>query len=191
MRFAKSEILDAFQRQDRSYRLAILASHWLQGGAQYQPSANNEARGLQMGVAGRWITYSDLADLLDDYPSRMAITTDFCLNQLHALIRSPFEHLSDYCEDFDQACPGQYLVKALKGTDWYDFARVIRNTVSHNFRFQFSKGDMARLPITWKGISLTQALDGTALDYKSFWHGQGYVLFLEMRSFAEALPSRS
>ena len=118
-----------------------------------------------------------------------AITTDFCLNQLHALIRAPFEHLSDYCEDFDQVCPGQDLVKAVRDTEWYDFARIIRNTVSHNFRFHFSKGDMSRLPITWKGIVLSQALEGTALDYKSFWHGPGYVLFLEMRAFAEALPS--
>jgi hypothetical protein len=34
VRFTKSEILEEFIRQDRSYRLAIISSHWLQGGTQ-------------------------------------------------------------------------------------------------------------------------------------------------------------
>jgi hypothetical protein len=113
MRFTKSEILDEFTRQDRSYRLAIIASHWLQGGGQYKPSAVEEARGLQMKVLDTWISYADLADLLEQDASRFSITTDFVLNQLHALIRVPFELLSDYCEDYNQAGPGRKLTNEL------------------------------------------------------------------------------
>jgi hypothetical protein len=38
MRFTKTDILDEFIRQDWSYRLAIISSHWLRGGARYSPS---------------------------------------------------------------------------------------------------------------------------------------------------------
>jgi hypothetical protein len=188
MRFTKSKILEEFIRQDRCYRLAIISSHWLQGVAPYKPSAIEEARGLRMQALDKWIPFSDLADLLERDPTRMAITSDFVLNQLHALIRAPFELLSDYCEDYDKAVPGGNLVMEFQASAWYQFARLIRHAVSHNFRFEFSERDKRRLPITWRGITLTDALDGKPLTYEAFWHKPGYELFLEMRVFAEALP---
>ncbi|WP_315762904.1 hypothetical protein [Bradyrhizobium sp. SZCCHNS2005] len=134
------------------------------------------------------ISYSDLAELLEQDPSRFSITTDFVLNQLHALIRVPFELLSDYCEDYDQAVPGRKLLNELRSVDWYEYARAIRNTVSHNFRFDFSKYKADKFPITWRSNSLTADLHGKAITYESFWHKSGYELFVAMRSFAEILP---
>jgi hypothetical protein len=191
MRFTKSEVLDEFVRQDRSYRLSIISSHWLQGGAQYKPSAAEEARSLHMGVLDRWISYSDLAGLLEQDTSRFSITTDFVLNHLHALIRVPFELLGDYCEDYDQAVPGGNMLKQLRTVDWYEYARAIRNTVSHNFRFDFSKYKAEKFPITWRDISLTADLHGKPITFESFWHKPGYELFVSMCSFAEALPELS
>jgi hypothetical protein len=180
MRFRKPEILEEFARQDRSYRLAVIASHWLQGGAQYKPSAGEEARGLHMKVLDEWVSYSDLATLLEQDSSRFSITTDFVLNQLHALIRVPFELLGDYCEDYDRASPGSAMVKKLRDADWYEYARAIRNTVSHNFCFDFSRNKPGQFPITWRGSSLTADLHGKAITFESFWHKSGYELFVAM-----------
>jgi hypothetical protein len=191
MRFTKTEILAEFDRQDRSYRLAIISTHWLQGGAQYKPSAAEEARGLRMQFADRWVPFSDLSDILETDTPRLAVTSDFILNQLHALIRAPFELLSDYCEDADKREPRCQLLKSLKETTWYPFARIIRNAISHNFHFDFSSGDKRLMPITWNEITLTEDLNGQALTYKIFWHKPGYELFLEMRAFAEELPEIS
>lgn len=188
MRFTKSEILAEFDRQDRSYRLAIISTHWLQGGTQYKPSAAEEAKGLRMRVADSWISFSDVSDILETDTLRLAITSDFILNQLHALIRGPFELLSDYCEDIDKKEPPRQLLRSLKETAWYPFARIIRNAISHNFHFGFSEGDKRQMPITWNGITLTEDLNGQALTYKFFWHKPGYELFLEMRAFAKVLP---
>jgi hypothetical protein len=188
MRFTKSEVLDEFVRQDRSYRLSIISSHWLQGGARYKPSAADEARGLHMKVLDKWVSYSDLAELLEQDPSRLSITTDFALNQLHALIRVPFELLGDYCEDYDRSLPGRMMTNELRAADWYEYARAIRNAVSHNFRFDFSKYKAEKLPITWGSNSLTADLHGMAITFESFWHKSGYELFVAMRSFAETLP---
>jgi hypothetical protein len=57
---------------------------------------------MRMQALDRWISYADLADLLGEDPSRLVITSDFVLNQLHALIRVPFELLGDYCEDYER-----------------------------------------------------------------------------------------
>jgi hypothetical protein len=188
MRFTKSEILESFSRQDRSYRLAILCTHWLQDTARYKPSASEDARGLQMQTGKGWISYADLAHLLEQQQARSAITSDFVLDQLHSLIRAPFELLTDYCEDYDREVPTRHLVKQLKEMAWYEFARLIRNAVSHNFRFEFKDSEKRRMPIKWNQVTLTEDLHGKAMTYESFWHKPGYELFLEMREFAEALP---
>jgi hypothetical protein len=141
-----------------------------------------------MQALDKWISYSDLAELLERDPTRMAIINDFVLNQLHALIRAPFELLQDYCEDYDKAATRRHLVETFHAAPWYEFARLVRNAVSHNFRFDFSERDKHRMPITWHGITLTENLDGRPMNYEFFWHRPGYELFLEMRGFAEVLP---
>jgi hypothetical protein len=150
--------------------------------------AIEEAKGLRMQALDNWISYSDIADLLARDPSRLTITTDFVLTQLHALIRVPLELLADYCEDYDKAVSSRILTAKLRSADWYEYARAIRNTVSHNFRFDFSRYDKSKLPITWRGMSLTADLHGKAITFESFWHRSGYELFLVMRKFAEGLP---
>lgn len=148
MRFRKTDIVEEFARQDRSYRLAIISTHWLRGGSQYKPSVVEEARGLQMIALGEAIPFSDLADMLEDDAARLVVTSDFILNQLHALIRAPFELLRDHCEDYDKVVPGRNLVYDLQMCPWYQFARLVRNAVSHNFRYDFGDADRKRLPIT-------------------------------------------
>jgi hypothetical protein len=187
MRFAKAEVIEAFEREDTSYRLAILCTHWLRDTAHFKPSAIGEAQGLKMQAGGKWISFADLAERLEQQSPRDVIVSDFILTQLHALIRAPFEILSDYCEDYDKEVTNGQLLSELKRADWYWFARMIRNAVSHNFHFDF-KHDKDKLPVTWNGVTLTEDLQGTPITYKSFWHKPGYELFLEMKAFAATLP---
>jgi hypothetical protein len=79
-------------------------------------------------------------------------------------------------------------VKKLRAADWYEYARAIRNTVSHNFRFDFSRFKESQFPIMWRDITLTYDLHGQAITNESLWHKPGYELFLEMRDFAATLP---
>jgi hypothetical protein len=187
MRFTKSEILAAFEREDTSYRLAVLSTHWLRNTAPFKPSAADEARGLSMRAGGRRISYSDIADKLEQQ-GREAVVSDFILTQLHALIRAPLELLDDYCDDYDLEVPTVKLTAKLRAAPWYRFAKIVRNAVSHNFHYDFGKRDRESLPVTWNGITLTGDLQGQPVTYETFWHKPGYELFLEMRTFAQALP---
>jgi hypothetical protein len=140
-----------------------------------------------MEVRGTWLSFADLADKLES-SSRHALSSDFILNQLHALIRAPFEILHDYCEDYDKVDSALLLLEEMKAAPWFHYARIVRNAISHNFHFQYSKHDKTILPVTWNGITLSQETEGQAITYESLWHKKGYELFLEMRIFAEALP---
>jgi hypothetical protein len=188
MRFTKAEIRDYFDREDRLYRLAMLCTHWIRDTAPFTPSAMSEAKSLSMTIAGRTITFSDLAVELVDYNRREMISSDFLLNHLHSLVRVPFELLKDYCEDFDTATRQSVLMTKLRNMPWYEYARLVRNAVSHNFRFAFSARDKSELPATWSDIVIDSNHDGQAITYDTLWHRTGYALFLEMREFAGLLP---
>lgn len=83
---------------------------------------------------------------------------------------------------------GGALVKEFRNADWCQYARATRNTVSHNFRFDFSRYKPEQFPVTRRDISLTADLHGKAITFESFWHKSDYELFVAMRKFAEALP---
>ncbi len=144
-----------------------------------------------MMVRGQWLSYADLGELLENDISRSLTVADFVLNQLHALIRTPFALLSDYCNDYDKAEPGAGLFKQLEGAEWYEFARINRNAISHNFRYEFRPRDLRVLPVTWNGLTLTTDMDGQTMRHELLWHKPGHELFLAMRDFAVVLPEPS
>ena len=113
MRFSKAEVLEAFDREDTSYRLAVLSSHWLRDTARFKPNVADQARGLKMQVRGRWISYTDIADKFKQQKDRDLIVSDFLLTQLHNLIRAPLEILCDYCDDYDKHDPAAELLTGL------------------------------------------------------------------------------
>lgn len=188
MRFSKTEILDYFAREDRTYRLAILCTHWIRDTAPFTPSVISEAKSLSMIAAGRDIAFSDLAAELQDRNRREIISSQFLLNHLYALIRLPFELLKAYCTDFDEVAKQSALMERLTSMPWYHYTRLVRNAVSHNFRFVFRPSDKAQLPVKWNGITIDSNCDGRAITYETLWHNPGYELFLEMKAFADALP---
>jgi hypothetical protein len=190
MRLKKTEILDYFNGEDKNYRLAILCTQWIRDTAPFTPNAISEAKSLSMTIAGRTITFSDIAAELKDSDRRDMISSQFLLNHLHSLIRLPFELLKDYCEDFDNSAnPKQsVLMDKLKNMPWYQYTRLVRNAVSHNFRFAFSQSDKSKLSVTWNGITIDRNCDGKAITHETLWHRRGYELFLEMKEFAASLP---
>jgi hypothetical protein len=187
MRFSKVEILETFKREDKSYRLGLLCTHWIRNIQGYKPNAATLARGLTMQTEENLVSNGDLATALDDPRARELLSSDFLLTYLHTLIRAPLELLTDYCEDFDRAQSDRRLLKELKSMRWHGVASIVRNAVSHNFRIELGKF-RGRTPIAWRNILITEEMDGQPITSEIFWHRSGYELFLEMRSFAEALP---
>jgi hypothetical protein len=129
MRFTKTEIIAAFDREDTSYRLGIMCTHWIRDVELYTPSAADLAPKLHMQAGERWISGNDLAALLTDPTKRELLSSDFLLTYLHTLIRAPFELLSDYCEDYDKAVSAGSLLNEMKSKPWYNVAYIVRNAV--------------------------------------------------------------
>ena len=48
----------------------------------------------------------------------------------------------------------------VKNESWFNYARIMRNTISHNLHVIYSKADLKLLPITWDGVTLNAPLNG-------------------------------
>ena len=64
---------------------------------------------MWMKALDKWVPYSDLAELLEKDPTRLVITSDFVLNQLHALIRAPFDFCTTIAKITTRRCRASTL----------------------------------------------------------------------------------
>jgi hypothetical protein len=59
-------------------------------------------------------------------------------------------------------------IKLLRAAPWYQFLRMIRNSLSHDYWLRYKEHDLKLLPITWSGLTLTAAMDGSELPMAGF-----------------------
>lgn len=52
----------------------------------------------------------------------------------------------------------------MTGQSWYQFARIIVNCLSHDFRFQFRPHDLKKLPVHFRGHSIDASQNGQSLS---------------------------
>jgi hypothetical protein len=59
MRFTKTEILTAFEREDESYRLGMMCTHWIRDVERYTPSAADLVPTLHIQAGDRWVSNNE------------------------------------------------------------------------------------------------------------------------------------
>jgi hypothetical protein len=52
----------------------------------------------------------------------------------------------------------------LNSHPWFHYARFVRNAMSHDYRFCFSKKDREYLPVTWNGFTIDRSIKGHDLN---------------------------
>jgi len=150
-----------------------LAAHSIFNSGQAQPLLRSH-----LSAFGSYIVkFDQVAEMLENDRDRPIALTEFLKMQMRTLIKESFEHIKDYCQ-----ATNQYA--ALKAESWYEFARLIRNFLSHNCRFEFNKYDRERLPVAWKTKTITPEMDGQSLALSFFSYVETWELFLEFEDFA-------
>lgn len=68
-----------------------------------------------------------------------------------------FRITESYCYDSKQQ-------ELLKTQIWYEFYRVVTNSLSHDFKFNFNKKDLKKLPITYKKYSIDNSNNSKRIE---------------------------
>jgi len=122
------------------------------------------------------VPFGKVANLLRSAKDRDIAIKEFIKSQLRTLIKESFELIKNYCKITRQD-------SKFENESWYQFARIIRNCLSHNFYFEFRNYDKSLLPLSWRGLTITLAMDGKPLKLKFFGYVQTWELFQEFQNF--------
>ena len=125
------------------------------------------------------VSFDQVTRLFRDQRDQQLAMREFLKMLMRTLIKESFEHIKDYCTRTEQ-------FGSLKSQSWYEFARIIRNFLSHNCRFQFNKYDLERLPVNWNGKVITGEMNGQIADFSFFGQVETWELFAEMEDFVRS-----
>jgi len=98
-------------------------------------------------------TFLNLANYLEDPHEKQTIVTQVENIFRRFAIREPYELIFEYCKKSSQ-------LDKLRKKEWFDFARLSRNALAHNFRWHFKEEDEKVLPVTYWEKTISKELEG-------------------------------
>ena len=97
------------------------------------------------------------------------------------LILESYEIAREHCFETGQ-------LERLREEPWHQYARLLRNALTHNRRWRFSKSDLDLLPTTWNGKTIEASMEGQVITgIHADWY-QALELHGAMAEFADSLP---
>lgn len=120
-----------------------------------------------------------IRDYKHDRPSLQATLRELWKSSRRALIKESYEVTLGYAKQ-------KGLMEPLRNQPWYQFVRVIRNCLSHDFHFRFKDHTRSLLPVSWCNKEITAAMEDTDLPEDFLDPYTTWALFLEMVQFVKS-----
>ncbi|WP_143171576.1 hypothetical protein [Rhizobacter sp. OV335] len=172
---AKQELLGQLTNAQNNYVLGLAAMSLFA-----EPSSLDHLHKSQASFGSYTVKFDQVGSLLSSEATRQDAMKEFLTMLLRALLKESFEIVRDYAEKSKQD-------GVFRSQSWYQFARMIRNCISHDFHFRFTPHDMKKLPITWNNRTIEAGLANQPLPIAFLGYGGTWELFQEMERFAVTL----
>lgn len=117
-----------------------------------------------------------LSKFLKQAPTRSNLIDSLKKTLLRSTVRESFEVIRDYC-----SLTGQF--ENFKLQQWYMYARVVRNSCSHDFKFDFDRISDRHFPIEWNGKRISLDMEGLSITQHHFDYKDCLILLEQMETF--------
>jgi hypothetical protein len=98
---------------------------------------------------------------------------------LRNCLKETFEIVSIHAEQTGQ-------LPTLKRASWYQFLRIIRNCLSHDFILTFTTADRKHLPVNWSSLTIDASMAGKHIPMRGFLTRlKALELIEEVRSYVK------
>jgi hypothetical protein len=169
-------------RTDLAGRLMTVQNNYVLGLAALSMFSAPEALGTlkdsHATFGGFSVQFDQVRELLSNQSTRDESVKAFLVMLMCTLIKDSFELTRHHAKKAG-------LFSLLRSQSWYQFCRIIRNCIAHNYIIEFNSTDLSILPITWHDRSITAAMNNQELPLSFFGYAQAWQLFTEIRTFAE------
>ena len=167
----KFELLSQIENVKNNYILGLASISVLS-----EPFARNHLRKTRCIFGGYFVDFHQVATLLANDVDRGIALKEFTTMLIRGLLKESFEIVRAYTKATQQS-------QKFKAQSWFQFFRLIRNCVSHNFRFEFSESDKDLLPVLWRGRKIDNSLDHQPLEIAFLGYDGVWDLFSELMVF--------
>jgi len=105
------------------------------------------------------ISLREFIDRLNDHGGYAARETKRNANRstTRNLLKEGFRIAQSYYQDAGEAA-------TLTGQSWYQFARILVNSLSHDFRLNFRQHDLNQMPVSHGGHTIEASMNGQSLS---------------------------
>lgn len=107
------------------------------------------------------ITLREFIESLNNINDKAAVETKRNANRF--LTRNLFKETFRITQSY---CHANNKMDILKDQSWYQFARIVVNSISHNFRFKFRPNDKKLLPVNYMDQIIDSSMDGKPTSMK-------------------------
>jgi hypothetical protein len=167
----KKELMSQLENAKNNYILGLAAISLFSNEKVYPVLEESHAK-----FGTYTVEFKQVKNLLMKPADRDIAIKEFLTSQIRALIKESFELIKNYCDETKQD-------SKFKAEPWYQFARMIRNCLSHNFKFEFREYEKKLLPVSWKSRTIDVSMDGNYLELKFFGYVETWELFTEYQTF--------
>ena len=105
---------------------------------------------------------------------------EFTKMMLRNFTLDSFEAVRRYCDETGQRTK-------LLAQDWYQFTRMMRNSLTHTQTWHFRDYDRRELPVSWRGKTINESMEGQESDFDFYNWWDGCELWEEINEFAKYL----
>lgn len=88
-------------------------------------------------------------------------TNELRKSVLRNCVKEMFEILKFYGTETDQ-------MSLMRTAPWYQFLRMTRNSLSHDFFLRFNEHDLKKLPVSWSGLTLSASMNNSEFPMAGF-----------------------
>ena len=125
------------------------------------------------------VKFDQVVTLLDHPVAGPEAIRELLKMHLRSLIGDGYRLVETYAAESKQA-------HLLRQAPWYNFARIVRNALAHDVRFQFTPNDLNLLPVSWRTKVIEATMEGQDLTFEFFGPADGWQLFCDMQEFVES-----
>ena len=172
------------EKQELISQLCNSKNNFILGLASLALLADPDARSLlnekSADFSGYSVSFDQVAALLGSEIDRQIALEEFAKSVLRCLLKEGHELVADYFKR-------EGLFSDLSAQSWWQFSRLIRNALSHNFCFRLNDKDIKLLPLSWQGKTIDASVDGQPLILSFFGYADAWRLFLEYETFVLGL----
>ena len=174
----KEYILGLLRTAFNNYTVGCLASYFLTHSDSNELPDTLTLQNLSFPEAQVLVYLEPMKILLPIKEKRDKLLAEHMKSILRSFIKDTFESVKLYANKTNQ-------FNKMKKAPWYDFTRIIRNCLAHDFRIGFWEDEKKILPVRWRDKEIKLDMDGKPLQVQIMNEAFAILLYNDIFQYVE------